>query len=322
MAVTEAYPRCRGLSFVLLLVLCSSVSCCLIWLVFDPDREWYREAWLADLTASVLANQSAWLPTAIETGQWPKELFSPFLAWSDEHGAFVSNATHADLFRARWRAGSRQANTSALVDEKIRLFLDGMVKAGLPPVINRGSLLSFLREGRLYTDDVDFVTFRRFIDAQKHSDAFLAHCLAPELPWKEHIGTFNGPGYQTRFSVENMPFDLYFVEEDVNHYWFPLWKGRGDEAQLYRCIAPGPTGFAPALHEASGAHFFIPTTAVLEMQYSYGPSWETPYNSNNGTNWNWLNSVRDFASSCQMSRPVSRPLRVRWYSGALTEWDC
>eukprot|EP00747_Dinoflagellata_sp_TGD_P065433 gnl/TRDRNA2_/TRDRNA2_154356_c0_seq1.p1 gnl/TRDRNA2_/TRDRNA2_154356_c0~~gnl/TRDRNA2_/TRDRNA2_154356_c0_seq1.p1 ORF type:complete len:481 (+),score=52.17 gnl/TRDRNA2_/TRDRNA2_154356_c0_seq1:53-1495(+) len=258
---------------------------------------------LANLTADWLTQQAVWLPEALRAGRWPKDLFSPFLVWSEIHGAFVSNQTQAELFATRWEGVKHLPHlddsdrSRADANTEIRAFLDGMIQTGLPPVINRGSLLGFLRSGKLSTDDADFVTFRRFLHPAKHNSSFFRRCLTPpSLKYMHSVGDVNDAGYEISYSKEDVKIDLYVAEEGANSYWYPLWI-RGRE-ELHRCLAPGPTAFAPAVHIPTGARFFVPTTALLEMQHSYGPLWEMPYEAAYGKKWKWDESVWDF-DSCQ-----------------------
>lgn len=92
---------------------------------------------------------------------WPEGLFAPYLLWSEDYQAYISNSTNANLFFKKARGRLRRMRTAAS-DRFMRLFADAAERLGLPIIAHAGSLLSFIRQGELKTDDTDFKTFSRF----------------------------------------------------------------------------------------------------------------------------------------------------------------
>lgn len=289
-----------------------------------------------DRAQDLFSYHKRWQEQVLECGcTYPRHFFEPYLVWSDRHQAYVSNATQSELFWARFGKFVKRARTLAS-DSLARVMLDAMHRVGLPPILHAGSLLAFIRQGELKTDDFDFKVFPRFfpdtIDKYVDLDVplrprnltifgwedrpktrikkatrhrkIIRQIRVPgskQRMWFDEFGVPGEFGYELGVSVNWTKFELFMCVEEEDSYWTGLWV-RG---KLYRCKLPGPTAFAPAVDVLSGARFWIPTSTFLELEYFYGLSWDIPYDSSAHNNtWYWATSVKNF-SSCDMKNHVT-----------------
>jgi len=260
---------------------------------------------LRERTVAALQEQKRWLPEALRTGHWPKDLFSPYLVWSEKHEAFISNTTNANAWLKRyagqvsWAPRTRLQTT--IQNFALKKFLGGMARAQLPPVITAGSLLAFVRQGAMMTEDADFMTFYRFLQPNLTKSNWWGRCMSSNMPARWKYSEPSKPGYELAFTYDvgstRVKIDLFFAQEEEEYSATGFWA----DGKLYKCILPGPTGFAPAMDVNSGSRFFISTMALLNLEYLYGPSWDKPYKK---VRWTWHDSPADF-SSCDLHTPRS-----------------
>jgi len=233
---------------------------------------------------------------------------SPYLIWNSTDRAFVCNVTN--LARSVTRRGRYPEDARPALR-----FLAALESLRLPAVLTDGSLLGFVRDCKLGTDDVDFVTFARFMNGTgaAGSNAHFLNgtgfpgrgcCIGEEIKLFSSFGRPGHSGFELAYNVfDNGLSSPYTIDLSVAHEEEDTYEvAISIQNRLYSCSKPRPPTFFPAKHP-SGARFFIPATAVTELDLLYGPRWWRPYPDEYGEQWRWSESPRHFLA-CNFSAPM------------------
>jgi len=216
---------------------------------------------------------------------------SPYLVWNSTEGAFVCNSTNSDLF------ADRTSNSPEDSRPVLRL-LAALESWRIPAILTLGSLLSFVRDCRLGTDDFDFVVFGRFLRGNVAAGEFAGYpgngcCIGENITISHSLGTPGISGFELAYMVDvnglSTKIDIWVAHEEKDDYEVGIWIN----GKPYSSSKPRPPTYVPAKHP-SGARFFIPATALTELEQHYGPRWQYPYSSNYGERWHWFDSLRHF----------------------------
>jgi len=156
-----------------------------------------------------------------------------------------------------------------------------------PYNLHAGTLLFFVRDCKLASDDFDFVVPLPWLQAHHKAvvSAFLKAGFTYKYPFKV-FGTLDKPGYEIAWTKLGVKVDLFSVVEEEHRY---IWTMRRCGAcTMYNCST-----FRESTQDALWGDILlrIPYPYEAALAGNYGKDWRKPY-----PKWRWYEDAFDIGN--------------------------